>query len=293
MVEHVVAALEIDVAAVDGEAVLRLVHYPSPESPGTVDAGSRGVGHVLGHSARRVDKVIGTLALVHPGALLVLGHPLVAAHCPVHLELQLSEGLGIMIARHFLVTVDERHHVVVQLAVPQALVAPEQIGLPVIVDKYGRVDEAETDRERAAYRIGPGALGIVGHGYRQCILAVGGVAAQIPVPFPVMLYRLRRPGPVSMGGPFEGLGRHLCTEIGPVDHVAGAEYEPVIHLEVGRIVFVMVGKEIHRVAVHVRRGIGRIDGAYSRVLGRRQACRCGQQDGREHSSFHVQLYHCS
>ena len=174
MVEHVVAALEVDVASVDGEAVHRFVHYPSPESPGSVYAGSRGVGHVLGHTARRIDKVIGTLALVHPGAFLILGHPLVAPHGPVHLELQLSEGFGIVIARHFLVAVDERHHVVVQLAVPQALVAPEKIGFPVIVDKYGRVDEAETGGERAAYRIGPGTLGIIRNRHGKCLLVVCG-----------------------------------------------------------------------------------------------------------------------
>ena len=258
VVEHVVVALEINVAAVDGEAVLRLVHDAPAVGPGAVDGGCGRISHVLGHAARRVGQVVEAVALVEPGALLIADHHLLpAAVGPVRLHRLRAEAGRVAPAGDLLPPVRERHHVVAQAAVPAALVAPHEPGGTVIVDEDGRVDEGEAPGQRAADGIHIGPLRVVRHGDGQGVAARGRLRqADIPVPFAVALDELGSPGAVALEGPGEGSRGHLCAEVGPVDHVLGAVQQPVLHQEISSVVLVVIDEEIDLVPVDIGRRIG-------------------------------------
>ena len=173
-----------------------------------------------------------------------------------------------MIPRNFLVSILERYHIIIELPVPESLVAPEQVCPPVVIYKHSRVDKSETSSERSSDRIFPWSLRTVR--YRNCKSVAAALCrtAQIPVPLSVTLHRLRSPCLISLGSPVKRSRGHLRSEIGPVHHILGAEDQPVLHKEIGGVILIMVGKKIEFVPVHIRRRIRSIDGADYRILSR-------------------------
>ena len=283
MVEHIVVALEVDGAAVDGEAVDRLVHNPAPESPRAVNARRGRVGHIFRHTACRINQIVEAFALVDPRSLLVLGHGLVLSYLPVHLHLEISEGLRVAVAVNFAITVLERNHIVVELAVPEALVAPEKVGRAVIVDEYGRIDETETGRKRPSDGVLPRPLRVIGHCYCESISALLGTAAEIPVPLAVPFDGLGSPRTVPLSRPLESAGRNLCAEISPVHHILRAENQPVLHQEVGGVILIVIDKEIKLVTVNIWSGVRSINRADDGILGKERYS--GHHSGQKSKSF--------
>ena len=222
---------------------------------------------MLGNAACGIRDVVSAVALHHPRTLLVLGHHLVAALSPVHLGLQLAKALRIMITRNLLPAVLERHHIIIQLAVPESLVTPEQVSAAVIVHKHGGVDKAETLGQRTANGIRPGTLRIIGHSHSQSVAAVSLVAAYVPIPLAVALHTLTGPGALTLTGPLENRCVNLDTQIGPVNHILGAEQRPVLHIEVAvGAVLIVISKEIDLVTVYKRCRIRSKHCADNRVL---------------------------
>ena len=163
-----------------------------------------------------------------------------------------------MKARDFLPAVRERDHVVSQAAVPATLVAPEQPGRAVIVDEDGRVDEREPGRERSADGVGVRPFGPVRDRHSEGVAPGRRLGqAHVPIPFSVPLHGLRRPGAVALEGPRERGRGHGRPEVGPVHHVFRAVQQPVLHLEVHGVIFVVVHEQVHFVPVHVGRRVGR------------------------------------
>ena len=266
VIEHVVVALEVDVAAMYRETVLSLTHDLAAIGPRSIHGGSCRIGHMLGHTARSIHGIVGTVALGHPGSFLVLCHHAFTSYRPVHLRLQFAEALRVGVSGYLAVTVLERLHILVQTSVPEALVAPEEVGRAVVVDEDGRVDESEAHSQRLAQRIHIGSLRFVGHGHSQRILALSRVAAHVPVPLPVPFHGLCSPCLVTLLCPFEGRCAHRCAQVGPVHHVLCREEQPVLHLEVRGVILVMIHKQIHLVAMHVGCRVRRIDRSNHRVL---------------------------
>ena len=270
VVEHVVMSLEADKAAVDGETVLSFVHDAAAVSPGSVNGGSGGIGHVLRHAAGGIYHVIQAVPFAHPGAFLVAHHHhFPAALGPVRFHGFRAETGRIVKTGDFLVAIGKRNHILIEPAVPAALVAPEEPGRSVVIDENGGVDERKTRCQGAADGIHIGSLRVVGHGYGQGIGPCGSLReAYVPIPLAVAFHGLRCPGAVSLEGPVEGGRGDRRTQIGPVHHVLRAVQQPVLHLEVGGVVFVVVGKEIHGIPVNVRSRIRRIGCTDNRILGR-------------------------
>ena len=266
VVEHVVVTLEVDVAAMYRKTVLGLAHDLAAIGPRSIHSGSCRIGHMLWHTARSIHGIVGAVALGHPGSLLVLRHHAFTSYRPVHLRLQFAETLRVGVPRHLAVTVLERLHVLVQASVPEALVAPEEVGRAVVVDEDGRVDESEAHSQRLAQRIHVRSLRFVSHCHSQRILALSRVAAHVPVPLPVPFHGLCSPCLVALLRPFECRCAHRCAQVGPVHHVLCREEQPVLHLEVRGIILVMIHKQIHLIAMHVRCRVRCIDRSNHRVL---------------------------
>ena len=185
-----------------------------------------------------------------------------------------------MIAGNLLPAVLERYHIIIELTVPEAFVTPEQVSAAVVINKYGGVDETESLGQGAAYGIGPGALRVIGHSHSQGVTTGGLVAAHVPVPFAVTLHALASPGTLSLTGPLERGGIDLGTQIGPVDHVIGAEQGPVLHIEVTvTAVLVMICKKIYLVTIYERCRVRCKHCADYGVLGRCQNCHCSSRNG--------------
>ena len=221
---------------------------------------------MLRHTARSIHGIVGAVALGHPRSFLVLRHHPVLADRPVHLRLQFAETLRISIAWHFAISVLERYHIFVQPSVPEALVAPEEVGRAIVVDEDRRVDVSEAHSQRLTQGIHVGSLRFVGHSHSQRILALSRVAAHVPVPLPVSFHSLCCPRLVALLRPFERRRAHRCSQIGPVHHVRSREEQPVLHLEGRGVILVMIHKQIHLVPMHVRCRVGRIDRSNHRVL---------------------------
>ncbi len=189
------------------------------------------------------------------------------------------ETVGVVETGHLHDLAGERHHVSVEAGIPQAVVAPEEIGLAVIVDKDRRVDISERTRhQRPSQSILVRAGRTVGDSHSYAVDMAGGVlGADIPIPLAVALHRLRGPGVVALLGPRECGCGDGGPAIGPVDHIGARVELPVLHLEILGVVLVMVGEEIHRVVVYKRCRVGGKPRVYGRILSRRayHAHRCG------------------
>ena len=204
MVEHVATSLELDVPAVDREAVVRCIHDLAAVGPGAVDRRCRRVGHVFGNSARGVGEVVGSIALHHPRPLLVGDDWLLLAVRPVHAHGLRAEALLVVEPGNLAPSVLERHHVRVELAVPASLVAPEKIGPSVVVYEDGRVNERRTNGEGLPDRVAVRPIRTVRNSDANRV-ALRTVAADVPVPLPSALDGLTGPCLVVLLRPLERL----------------------------------------------------------------------------------------
>ena len=139
--------------------------------------------------------------------------------------------------------------------------------MAIIINKDRGVNESETLGKRASNGIGPGTLRVIGYGNSKSITAGGLVAAYVPVPFSVALNGLAGPCTLSLTGPLECCGGNLGAQIGPVDHILGAEHHPVFHVEVTvAAVLIMISEQIDLVTIYKRRGVRSKYRADNRVL---------------------------
>ena len=176
------------------------------------------------------------------------------------------------------------HHALVQLDVPQAGIAPVEIGLPVIVDPHGRVDIAIARRDqRLADRILERTFRSVRYGDGDHILGRSGHAdRRIKVEFAIAFDHLRRPGIIALHGPGKSLERSDDAPVGPVDHVGRTIQPPVEHLEPVGIILVMAGVEIHHAIMHERSRVRGKAGLDDRIVG--LCSRPGQYHRQRHDS---------
>ena len=235
-----------------------------------MDALGRGVSPMLWHTASCILQIVGVANLINPRSLLkvrlhdLLAHLIVVLHA-ARSELRLIVKHGTHVAD---AVVAKRgvnaHHVLVQLGIPAAVVAPEEVGLSVVVDKDGRVDIPPVARdERTTDGVNPRSFGTVGNSHTDAVQVSNRVlSSHIPIPFAIALYCLTCPRIVALLSPLECGCREDDAVVLPVLHVLGGENLPVGHAEVGGSVEVVTSEDIERLSAHHRSRVGRIGSAW-------------------------------
>ena len=248
VVEKVGAALVINHSRMICEGATGSGHHYALVGPGTGGGGSGRVADILGAAVGGEDVIVRAIALVHPGAFGELG-----AEC------LLSGGDGDDAA-------GVRDHVLIQFDVVNTRVAPVHVGLAVVVDHDCGVDVAVGDKglaDRVFVRAGDG----VAHADADAVGRASAGHGRVEVKLAVALDGLGSPGVGS--GPAEGFEGHDDAVIAPVNHVSRRIQAPVLHVVVGRAIFVVVGKQPDRVVVHERRRIRAVNGLDDGVVGER------------------------
>ena len=217
------------------------VHYVSHRLPGAGGAVAHGVAYALGAAGGGEREIVVSVALVEPGALLIV----------VYLIVDRIDSAAI------------RYHVVVELDIIHVRVAPVHVCLPVVVDEHAGIDVVPVSSlpyQRLAERVVERPVGRVGHKHAYAVAVYRAVHVELAV----ALHDARGPGPVVAVEPLEVLERRNRTVVLPVHHVGGSVEQPVLHHEAFGKVVVMRGIEEDSVVVHHRCGVGGVLGLYDR-----------------------------
>ena len=279
VVEEIAMSLEVGHAAVVGKRLCFFQgHDCAPIRPWAFKRRSRAVGYMLRHAAGSIEQIVEWLGLLGGLSFLVEGEH-VAAQDPgtlgvavliLHVLLTLFR-VGCAKALHRLVDLlhlaVEREHVAVQTGVIDGGIAPEEPGLPVVLNEYRGVNviPAAVVEERFAEGIAERPCGRVGHGHADGH-AVGqlGVGTDVPIELAVALNALGCPGTVV--GPAEAVETEQRAVVGPVHHVAAGIGTPFVHPEEIGIVLVVSRIDVNLVAMHHRGGVAGKPCLHHRVL---------------------------
>ena len=175
-----------------------------------------------------------------PGGLLAERHPEVDL-CALLLHRTHHTVLGL---EHIDVAFGG-YHILVQLDTIGLGVAPEHIGLSVVVDPDGGVDVVPVlllPYQRLTQRILEGSVGRVRHQHPDTVSVQRG----IEVVLAVACDGLDGPGTVLPAAPGELLQRSHSAVLRPVYHIGGAPQQPVVHEETGRVLLIGIGDILWR-----------------------------------------------
>ena len=154
------------------------------------------------------------------------------------------------------------YHAPGQLHIPQPVISPIQVSLPVVINKNGRVDVAYVMVDKGALqRIPPRPARRLPHQHTDTPQLDRG----IHVPFPVTRNHMGCPRPV-VTGPTEISQRRHRAAVGPIHHVRGCVQLPNGFLVAFPLLVVHTGIKIEGIPINAGCRVGRVTCLYDRIL---------------------------
>jgi hypothetical protein len=122
----------------------------------------------------------------------------------------------------------------------------------------------------------------VGHRHRDRLVGALDGHRGIEVELAAAFDRLGGPGVIVLVRPWKDRQAERRAVVGPVHHILRGIQAPIAHDEALRVVLVVAGVQVHRVANNQRRGIGReagLDDGIVRQRGQTGAMAGGEEGG--------------
>ena len=228
-------ALVINNTGVIATSTRRMIHDVTLILPRTCRTVAHGITNTFGTAGGSKSQVIMSVALVEPGAFLI-----------------------VLYLRKFHNVARIRNHILVELYIIRIRISPVHISLTVIIDKYTRVDIVPMfllPNQWFSNRIFERSVRRIAHQYADAMT----VNRAIHVPLSVAVYHTDSPSAVIAFIPLiKVLQRSDRTTVLPIHHIGRSIEQPVLHLKAFGIVLVVTCVKINRIIINQRCWVGRI-----------------------------------